>query len=100
MDPGPSCNCRDKSKCPIPGKCTTTSVVNMAEVRREDNGTTTTYTGLTGGFFKDRWQGHQTSFRHEKYKNSTKLSLYIWSLNVNANANVFANVSSRYQMNS
>ena len=41
-------------------------VVYMAEVRREDNGTTTTYTGLTGGSFKGRWQG----FRHEKYKNS------------------------------
>ena len=79
-DTGPLCNCRDKSKCPIPGNCTTTSVVYMAEVRREDNGYSTTYTGLTGGSFKDRWQGHQTSFRHERYKNSTKLSIYIWSL--------------------
>ena len=59
------CMYRIKSECPIPGNCTTTNVVYMAEVRREDNGTTTTYTGLTGRSFKTRWQGHKTSFKHE-----------------------------------
>ena len=43
----------------------------MAEVRTEDNGTTTTYSGLTGGTFKDRWQG----FRHRK--NTKTLFAYL-----------------------
>ena len=76
----PSCNCRNKSECPLPGKCTISNVVYLAEVIREDGGPTNTYTGLTEGPFKTRWQGHKTSFKLEKYKNSTKLSTYIWSL--------------------
>ena len=76
----PTCNCRNKSSCPLPSKCTTTNVVYKAEVTREDGGATTTYTGLTEGPFKARWQRHMTSFRHERYKHDTKLSTYIWSL--------------------
>ena len=64
----------------IPGKCTISNVVYLAEVIREDGGPTNTYTGLTEGPFKTRWQGHKTSFKLEKYKNSTKLSTYVWSL--------------------
>ena len=30
--------------------------------------------------FKSRWQSHKTSFTHERYRNSTKLSNYVWSL--------------------
>ena len=42
----PHCNCRDKSSCPVPGRCATTNVVYQATVTREDQGTSTTYTGL------------------------------------------------------
>ena len=38
------------------------------------------YIHIYVGSFKTRWQGHKTSFKHERYKTSTKLSLYIWSL--------------------
>ena len=75
----PYCNCRDKSSCPVPGKCATTNVVYQATVTREDQGTSTTYTGLASDF-KSRWSRHKTSFKHEKYRSDTKLSGYIWSL--------------------
>ena len=75
----PHCNCRDKSSCPMPGRCATTNVVYQATVTREDQGTSTTYTGLASNF-KERWSSHKTSFKHERYRHSTKLSGYIWSL--------------------
>ena len=75
----PSCNCRDKSSCPLPGKCSITNVVYQATVNRRDQGTSTTYIGLASQF-ESRWQSHKTSFRHEKYRSSTKISTYIWSL--------------------
>ena len=75
----PHCNCRDKSSCPVPGRCATTNVVYQATVTREDQGTSTTYTGLASNF-KERWSSHKTSFKYERYRHSTKLSGYIWSL--------------------
>ena len=69
----PSCNCRDKSSCPLPGKCSITNVVYQATVTRRDQGTSTTYVGLANQF-ESRWQSHKTSFRHEKYRSSTKIS--------------------------
>ena len=46
----PRCNCtaNRKASCPIPRKCTTTSVVYRASVRRHDNCVVDNYTGLTG----------------------------------------------------
>ena len=38
------------------------------------------YYGLAGGAFKDRYRNHVKSFKHEKYKNETQLSKYIWEL--------------------
>ena len=38
--------------------------------------TTSTYSGPTGGSFKNRWRTHKTNLKHESYKNSTKLSTY------------------------
>ena len=63
----------------VPGKCLTTNAVYQATVTREDNGSSTTYTGLASDF-KSRWSGHNTSFKYERYRNSTKLSGFIWSL--------------------
>ena len=75
----PHCNCRDKASCPLPGKCTISNVVYQATITRQDQGTSTTYVGLASQF-KSRWQSHKTSFIHERYRNSTKLSNYVWSL--------------------
>ena len=38
------------------------------------------YIGSTAGPFKRRWNNHQTSFRHERYKHETTLSSHIWKL--------------------
>ena len=35
---------------------------------------------LAGGTFRDRYRNHVKSTKHEKYKNETQLSKYIWNL--------------------
>ena len=47
----------------------------------EADGTTNTYTGLTGSTFKDRYDKHSSSFRNEEH--STTLSSHIWKLKDN-----------------
>ena len=72
------CKCQDKTKCPLPGKCTTDQLVYRATV---SSGTEVeTYVGLTAGQFKDRYYGHNFDFENLDQKDSTKLSSYIWSL--------------------
>ena len=44
------------------------------------SGNTETYTGVTGNFFKIRWDGHKYDCRHEKQRLSSKLSSHIWDL--------------------
>ena len=36
--------------------------------------------GLTETSFMERYGNHKRSFRHERYKNDTELSKYIWNL--------------------
>ena len=75
-----SCNCRQKDKCPVNGKCQTKSVVYQATVTREDTQKEETYVGLTENNFKTRFSNHALSFRSRKLRNATELSKYIWSL--------------------
>ena len=72
------CNCRDKAACPFNGACLTREVVYEATV--ESGPTVETYTGLTEGTFKARYDRHNYTFRHEEYKGESKLSGYIWKL--------------------
>ena len=51
-----------------------------ATVIRSDTNHAETYTGLTEGKFKIRYNKHMSDFRHEKYENSNNLSKYIWKL--------------------
>ena len=74
----PKCNCRKKSECPLGGNCLETAIVYKATIRHEN--VEKTYFGLAGGTFKDRYRNHVKSLRHEKYKNETQLSKYIWEL--------------------
>ena len=39
-----------------------------------------TYIGITGNAFKTRLTSHKTTFRHDKYRNETELSKFIWEL--------------------
>ena len=73
-----NCNCRDKNSCPLEGNCNTRNIVYQAEVVTSQ--TKETYIGLCDTTFKERYRNHTCSFRHERYKNVTELSKYIWSL--------------------
>ena len=74
------CNCPRNKACPLDGNCLTTSLVYEATVTTLDDQEEKKYRGSTGGAFKDRFPTHTASFRHEKYKTSTRLSKYIWEL--------------------
>ena len=74
------CNCRNKSSCPLPGKCLTSSVVYQATVVRNDTNQKESYVGHTEGEFKSRYYCHTSSFKLSKYRNATELSTYIWQL--------------------
>ena len=75
------CNSRDKNKCPLENKCLSTSLVYKACVSADENTEVKNYIGLTEGTFRQRFNGHQLSFRNKKYANSTELSKHIWKLN-------------------
>jgi hypothetical protein len=72
------CNCRNPSLCPLNGKCLTNNIVYQATVKSRNS--TETYIGLTENTFKNRYNNHTASFRHNKLKNSTELSKHIWQL--------------------
>ena len=74
----PGCNCRTRNTCPLDGNCLVRNVVYQATVTAEN--TAETYVGLTETTFKTRFNNHKTSFNNERYKTSTELSKYIWSL--------------------
>ena len=75
----PNCNCQQKDKCPLPGRCQTKKVVYRATVI-DENDNQETYTGLTCRSFKERHYKHKNSFKYKNSENSTTLSTHIWSL--------------------
>ena len=76
--PTRECNCRNKTSCPLSGKCLSTAIVYRAEVNCDND--TFSYIGLTGGTFKMRYNNHTKSFRHKTHSNDTELSKFIWQL--------------------
>ena len=79
--PTPACNCKGgPTACPLGGACKTEEVVYKATVTRTDTNQSETYTGLTGGTFKARYNKHMYDFRTPSEENSTTLSKHIWSL--------------------
>ena len=62
--------------CVMRGNCQARSIVYKATVARNDE--VKEYIGLSEPPFKQRYANHKTSFRHEKYENSTELSKYMW----------------------
>ena len=61
-------------------KCQTSSLIYQATVTCHDNNKDETYIGLTDNTFKTLYNVHTNSLRHEKYRNATALSNYIWML--------------------
>ena len=64
------CNCRDKGRCPLEGKCKQECVVYKVGVYSDSNNKRD----------KKRYYNHRTSFSHERYRYSTALSSYVWEL--------------------
>ena len=81
VTPERSCNCRNKTNCPMNGKCLSSCIVYKAEVKTETS--THTYFGTSEGEFKTRYNNHSKSFRLRKYANETELSKLVWSLKDN-----------------
>ena len=72
------CNCRNPASCPLNGQCLKQSVIYQATVTTNEG--KKTYIGLTKNSFKERFNGHKTTFKNASKRNSTELSKYIWSL--------------------
>ena len=72
------CNCRNKSTCPLPGRCTVKEVVYQATIKTEEE--TKQYIGITANTFKTRYTQHKASFTHQQKRHQTALSTYIWKL--------------------
>ena len=51
-----------------------------SESEVKENNQTKNYIGLTEQTFKQRYNGHNQSFNHEKHENSTELSKHVWQL--------------------
>ena len=74
------CNCRNPERCPLNGHCLTNKIVYKATVETDGTRAPKIYIGSTETSFKQRYANHLMSFRHEKYRNQTELSKYIWDL--------------------
>ena len=66
-----SCNCRDKSACPVANKCLKSNVVYKATVVYEDK--SEHYIGMTENTFKTRYTLHKSSLKHSKHRKQTEL---------------------------
>ena len=81
-------NCRQKSSCPLDGKCLTNCVVYKATVIETTSNNQETYMGLTENEFKTRFNLHKSSFKLEHKRTSTTLSDQVWKIkkkNINFN---------------
>ena len=58
--------------------CQADSIIYQAEVTTEDS--QETYVGICDTEFKLRYNNHQCSINHERYRNVTQLSKHIWNL--------------------
>ena len=75
------CNCRVRNGCPLQHKCLTPGIVYQATVTNNtDDAAEEIYYGLCETTFKECYGNHTSSFRHEKNRNETELSHYIWTL--------------------
>ena len=76
-----SCNCINKSECPVNGECLTENTVYEASITTIDsNSEKLVYIGSAGTTFKKRFANHKKSFNCEKYENDTELSKAFWKM--------------------
>ena len=82
-EPSRTCNCRNKSMCPLDGKCLSEKIVYQAEVKLTNvtpEPPSKIYFGIAETEFKTRYNNHTKSFRNRIYEKDTELSKYVWSL--------------------
>ena len=102
-----SCNCRRKAECPLRGACQVKSNVYKATVTSAND--SKIYYGLTENTFKQRYNNHTQSIRHEKHEHSTELSSHLWTLkregkaydidwSIHKRASAFSNASRKCQL--
>ena len=72
-------NCRDKTSCPLKGKCLQEGGVHshrpQTESMKQD-----TYIGMTENHFKTRYNLHNSSFRLPHKRSTTTLNEHLWTL--------------------
>ena len=74
------CTRRQKSSCPLDGKCLTKCVVYEATVTETTSSNQETYIGLTENQFKTRFNLHKSSFKLEHKRTLTTLRDHVWKL--------------------
>ena len=79
-DPTATCNCRKNNICPLQGNCLEENVIYQCHIKSTINDPGKFYIGLTGNTFKDRWNTHKYTLRHENATNHTQLSNHYWDL--------------------
>ena len=75
-----NCNCRDKSKCPLEGRCLSQSIVYKATITQPSTRESHTYFGATEPPFKYRLRNHEQSFKKKSKAHDTHLAKHIWQL--------------------
>jgi len=89
-----TCNCNNKTNCPLNGKCLTKSVVYRATISTQQ--TKSHYIGCCETPFKTRYSNHLQSFKNQKYRNATALSKEFWKLKeTGANPTISWNIIKR-----
>ena len=85
-----TCNCMNKNNCPMNNNCLATNVIYEATIRSDlPNYKEKKYIGLCESTFKKRFANHKSSFNHQRYKNSTSLSVELWKVKeLNGNPDV------------
>ena len=76
-----TCNCINKSKCPLNNKCLSNNVLYKANITSTtENYRNKIYYYISETSFKSRYVNHGKSFKSRKYKTDTELSNKIWKL--------------------
>ena len=70
------CNCRDKSYCPLEGRCHESSIVYKSTLK--SGATARHYCGYCEVKFKARFHNHNQSLKHQHRRNNTELSKAVW----------------------
>ena len=73
-------NCRDKTSCPLKGKCLQERVVYKAIVTQTESMKQDTYIGMPENHFKTRYNLHSSSVRLPNKRSTTILSEHLWTL--------------------